>query len=185
MYEMTFFALLTAVFAMVSDLRTGRISNRFLLLCASAGCGFHIWMFVQAHSAGFHDPGEWIRAVLSAAAGPLAGALIPVLLLGWLFLFRMIGAADIKLLAVLGILLGPEKSFVCVLWTMIFAAVFAAGIMASNANFRERFSYFAGYVKQYLMTHRRMPYRGKWDSRSNLHMTVPVLMAVLTVTGIL
>ena len=145
----------------------------------------------------------------------------------------MIGAGDIKLLAVLGAFLGAEKSLWCLFWSFALASVFALGVMLARGTMRERFSYLAAYTGRFLQTRRREPYRqtecagregqqqapakageqqteraatagggrhvnrvtgsrrqtGKirepagWDSGANIHFAVPVLMAVLMMTG--
>ncbi len=44
----------------------------------------------------------------------ICGLLVPILILGILFIFRMLGAGDIKLLSVIGSMIGPTKILNCI-----------------------------------------------------------------------
>ena len=155
--------------AVIPDLRQRRIPNWYLLVCGAAAAGFS----TAAGSGGIQQ----------TCSVMIPGILVPAALLIPLFLFRMIGAADIKLLMVLGILLGGTGSLHCVFRSMLFGAVFAAGVMAAYENAGERFAYLGSYIRRYLATREKPPYRGAWDEKSQIHMTVPILMAVLTMCG--
>ena len=158
-------ACLIAAGAAVMDLRWRRISNVFLGGCLAAA-------IVLIFRSG---PGS----IASSAAG---GAL-PLLLLLPFFRFRMIGAGDIKLLALLGVLLGPRTILRCLFWSFAIGAVFSVGLMACCGNAGERFSYLIDYTKSILEGRQRRPYRKEWDARANIHFSVPVLMTVLMMTG--
>ena len=81
-----------------------------------------------------------LAGIIYSAAGGMEtlidgiwGGAIPLMLLAVFFIFRMIGAGDIKLLMTLGIWLGGRKSLKLLLYTFITAAVFALiRIMASG-----------------------------------------------------
>ena len=181
-------ALFICVCALGMDLQKGRISNRFLLASLLTAAALRLFPVFCSPAIPAH-----LASVLSSVLPPqplscrqlvwemTAGAALPVFLLGWLFRFRMMGAGDIKLLSVLGMLLGPGSVLRCIYYTLLYGSIFSIGILCANQNIRERFLYLAAYIRQYLYTRQITPYRGRWDSRSNLHMTVPVLMAVLTV----
>lgn len=197
---MVILGVVIAAGAMIQDLKCRRISNKYLLICLAAVVCFrfvtaagavrltHIWLpddpvmeEAVRKASGLQIPsgGKIIWLTIRDAA---EGGMIPLLLLGVLYYFRMIGGADIKLLMVLGTLTGAGNSFTCVWRTVLFGAVLSAGIMAAYKSGSERFRYFGDYVSKYLSTGERESYRhaGSWISAANIHLTVPVLMAVLS-----
>ena len=191
---------LIAAGAMVQDLKHRKITNRYLLVCMAAVICFRIVIAVRAvrltrlwlpddpvmaeviqRASGMQIPAGW-KVVLLTVRDAFFGGLIPVLLLGWLYYFRMIGGADIKLLIVLGMLTGARNSFGCVWRTALFGAVISVGIMAACRSGSERLQYLGDYVGRYLKTGERVAYRqsGSWISGANIHLSVPILMAVLS-----
>ena len=179
--EEFYLGILIAAGAMIQDLKYRKIKNRYLLICLAAVVIYRAGLPVAspAVQASANDLKiELLRRLTDA----LAGGFLPVLLLGWLFWFRMMGAGDLKLLIVLGFLFGADKSMLCIWRTMLFGAVMSVGIMAANGSGYERMQHLVSYVRTYLSTGNREPYRRpeSWDKSANLHMTVPVLMAVLS-----
>jgi len=85
MFFETLFPVLTAAVAMVMDLRTSRVDNGWIVFCICIG------LAVQTLSGG-------IRGFL----GAVFGIILPLLFLGGLFVFRMLGPGDIKLFCALG-----------------------------------------------------------------------------------
>ena len=144
------------------------ISNRFLLTALAVAL---IWRI------GTH-PGDGVRFV-----DTLAGGALPFLLLFPFFCFRMIGAGDIKLLTVLGVLFGAAGSLWCLFWSFAIGSVFSVGLMAANQNAGERFRYLIAYVRDDLPGGRRRPYRNEAQGDAVIHFSVPVLMTVLMMTG--
>ena len=47
----------------------------------------------------------------------LTGAAVPLILLGILFIFRMLGAGDVKILCALGGIMGPRTVTECIVYT--------------------------------------------------------------------
>lgn len=199
-FGMMMLGTLIAAGAMIQDLKHRKIANRYLLVCLAAVICFRIIMTVRAvrltrmwlpddpviaeiirKSAGIQIPAGW-KIVLLTIRDAVFGGMIPGLLLGWLYYFRMIGGADIKLLMILGILTGARNSFACVWRTALFGAVISVGIIAAYRSGSERLQYLGDYVGRYLRTGGREAYRqtGSWISGANLHLSVPVLMAVLS-----
>ena len=116
-----------------TDLKRGRVPNEALVLLALAG-------------------------VMDRGLGFLTGAL-PFLLFGvCLFRFRVMGAGDGKLMAVIGGYLGIRGGFYAV------ALGFLAGALWSLWRFRrpglaaERFCYLRGYVRAVVQGRRLQPY---------------------------
>lgn len=99
--------LLAAVCAW-TDLRQRRIYNLVLLPFAAAGAFLKLY---------FYGP----QGLLEGLAGFGAGLLL--LLIS--FLFRQVGGGDVKLLAVIGLLKGPQFALAVFLW-----AALAGGVLA-------------------------------------------------------
>lgn len=112
-----------------------------------------------------------------------AGAGLPILLLGGLFYFRMIGAGDIKVFSAIGGIMGPVRVLWC-MWYAFFAGAFiAAGILLLCGGFKQRFLYLAEYVRAYILTGRRKPYYREGTAIENFHFTIPIFMSVMLYAG--
>ncbi len=85
MFFYTGIPVMMAAAAVVMDLRTARVDNGWILFCMAAGLAMRI-----------------LANGIIGVFWYFTGALIPVVLLGWLFVFRMLGPGDIKLLSVIG-----------------------------------------------------------------------------------
>lgn len=108
-------AVLLSAAASVSDIRSGRIPNRLVLLGLLSGLG--LAYVLGAGGWGFAGG----AGLLAALQGLLAGAL----LLLPLYLLRLLGAGDVKLMAALGALLGwPGVGWLAAL------SLLAAGLLA-------------------------------------------------------
>ncbi len=92
-----------------SDLRTRRVGNRWLAFGAALALGLH----AAATAAGLpHSAGaRWWS--------PLGGALTGLALMLPLYLLRAMGAADVKLMAVVGAFAGAATVAAAVLYTML------------------------------------------------------------------
>jgi prepilin peptidase CpaA len=101
-------ALLTALLACATDIRTRRIPNRLTL---AAVCLALLWRVATG-------------GVAAGAAG-LAGCVLGLLLFLPLFIVRGLGGGDVKLLAALGAWVGAFL----VTWTALYAAL-AGGLLA-------------------------------------------------------
>ena len=113
----------------------------------------------------------------------LAGAVLPILLLWGLFLFRMLGAGDIKALSVLSGLLGASRGLRCLAWSVAAGAVLSLVLLAAERNWQERFLYFFQYVRRVLASGRRVAYLRPEDAAAKIHFTVPVLMGTMLTIG--
>jgi prepilin peptidase CpaA len=158
-------ALFLALGAVEMDLRSRKISNAWL--AAGWLAGFCIRVMPAAGDAGDF----------------FGGSILPLLLLAVLFRFRMLGAGDIKLLSVLGGLMGISAVWMCICWSFLFGAVFAVGILSACGSWRQRFSYFFRRIRQFLTTKTVVPYRTGNDGPECLHFSVPVLMGTLLWIG--
>ena len=149
-----------------TDLRARRVPN--------------IWLALHAVFALLLRVG---RGEVQPIPAALTAAVIPFLLLFPLFLIRAVGAGDIKLLMVIGLYIGRPAVLHCLLWSFLFAGVFALPVLFFPARRRARFSYLFSYFRSYLKSGRRRPYIPDPASPDTVHMTIPVLMSVLLWIG--
>ncbi|MCQ2509459.1 MAG: prepilin peptidase [Lachnospiraceae bacterium] len=158
--------VLYAFWAMILDLTRSRISNRYLIVGWAAGAAATMLYPFPAGQLQF-----------------LGGALLPILLLFLLFYFRMMGAGDIKLLSVLGGMLGLRASLSLLICSFVIGAVISVGILTVRGSWFRRFRFFYRYVYNYRVTGVRIPYRPKVVSKDELHFAIPVFIAVLLWKG--
>lgn len=148
------------------DLVYGRVANEWIILAWVIGISR------QVQSLG-------IWGVPAFAAG----AVVPIAVLYGLFLFRMLGAGDIKLLSALGGLMGAGSVWKCIICSIILGAMISLAILLSCKNLQERIHYFIQYMCDYMRTGRRTPYILKGNRMENYPFTVSVLFAVMLYTG--
>ena len=80
---------------------------------------------------------------VSSLGSWICGLLVPILILGILFIFRMLGAGDIKLLSVIGSMIGPTKILNCISYSFLIGAVISAALMIQAAlSASEFFTYY-------------------------------------------
>ena len=153
--------------AVICDIRTDRIPNSIIVV------GFLTGMIYQSIHHG-------IYGILQG----MASAMIPFIVLFPIFTIRGLGAGDIKLLAVAGTFLSVDKSKHCLIFSLIFGAVFALIKMLYQRNFIERIQYFISYVRRVYETGHFFKYNTEaTDATSKIHMSIPILLAVLLGIG--
>ncbi len=148
------------------DLIREKIDNRFLAVCWVLAAGY------QAGSAGFKGIGIF-----------LTGSIIPIMMLYVLFRFRMLGAGDIKLLSVIGGIVGPTVIFKCIVLSFLFGALLSLGFVLVCGNLTARLLYFANYINHVITVKKALPYYRPGKRMENIHFTIPILMAVLIHIG--
>lgn len=159
-------AVLFTTVAVCMDLNWEKIDNRWIMFGWLTGFSYRLW------KSGLKGTGIF-----------LVGALVPVLILYLLFVFRMIGAGDIKLLSVLGGFMGPSAVVVCIGISFLFGAVFSLAVLILCGNLKSRLRYFAGYFNRFITTKEIIPYIRKGRQMENIHFSVPILMSVLLFAG--
>ncbi len=112
----------------LSDIDKWRISNQSLALWTVGGVIYELAFFGGAN-----------------IADKIIGAFLPALLLGMFFLFRMLGAGDIKLFCVLGIWLGAEDILKCMLFSFLIGAGISIVKIVINKNAAERLNVLVRY----------------------------------------
>ena len=145
--------------AVLCDLSTEKVPNALILV--GLGAGF-IWQVLQNQLGGM--------------ARFLGGACIPVISLGGLYLFRMIGAGDIKLLAAVGGFLGAAGSFRCMLLAVLIGGVCAGVLIFIRKNFYSRMLCLDRYLREEKIF---SPYLDPAGADGRFCFTLPVFLAVL------
>ncbi len=162
--------MILLVFTMVcalSDLQTHKIPNRLIL------CGL-IWAVMCRVF--------WISqgGILCLWDG-IAGLIIPIVLIGPLAALKMIGGGDVKLLAVIGLLLGAKDSINIICASFLYAAIWSAVIVIRRRNLFYRFQILYRYLVKVMATGRLSAYRTeKSDPSGELCFALPVLAALCT-----
>ena len=161
-------SVLTALVGMGMDLKKKKIANQWILFSMAAG------YMIRLYAGGIK--------ILPDAAG---GMILPVLLLGWLFVFRMLGAGDIKTLSALGVCLGVRKILKCMIWSFLAGGVISLVLVLTRCSLPERLRYMGNYIRTVVHTGRIQPYSCKGENHpENFSFMVPVFLAViLTVAG--
>lgn len=158
--------------AVYMDLRYQKVDNLFLLLFLILGFGYQIWS-------------DGLRGM----ARFFLGIGVPVLCLYILFVFRMLGAGDIKLLSVLGAWIGPKCISKCILLSFLFGAGLSVLVIFICGNLKARLHYFKTYLnlilhtKDILKKDNIIPYYTPGDRMENIHFTVPILMSIVIYAG--
>lgn len=124
----------------------------------------------------------WIQGGMGCL-GYLRGGMVPLVLLFPLFVFRMLGPGDIKLLSVLGGIMGGEAILKCMMLSFVLGGVLSVAVIALCGNLVERLSYFIEYITQLINTKQIRPYYKAGMQMENIHFCVPILMSVMLYVG--
>ena len=148
------FPAIAAGCAALMDIQRAKVDNGWLLFCVLVSLFTRIWKMDVS------SLGSWI-----------CGLLVPILILGILFIFRMLGAGDIKLLSVIGSMIGPTKILNCISYSFLIGAVISAAL------------YLLHYISVYFKTGKREPYYKSGMPLENFHFTVPIFLSALLYAG--
>lgn len=161
------FPVTVAAVAVIMDLRTGKVDNGWILF--SMLLEFTVICFTEGAGG------------LLKAAG---GVMLPLICVGPLFLFHMLGAGDIKLLSALGAIMGIEKIFSCLIYSFLCGGFIALAILLLNGDGLLRFRYLGEYVREFMETGKIKPYyKSGMEAPENFHFTIPVFMSVMLYAG--
>ncbi len=164
--------LLLIIFTSVAaafDLRCRRIPN--LLILSGILCGIVCCLA--------RGPGASFDKVLFL----LSGTFLPLLLFGWLFYFRMIGAGDIKLLCMAGSFLGPAGCLRCIAVSVFAGGLHSAFLVLRRRDLFARLSRLGTYVSDLVNTGQWRPYRDGSDRSGEFCFSVDILLAVIYVSA--
>ena len=141
--------------AAIGDLRRRRVANRWLLAGAVGAIALHAGA-TAAGQPGLAGPQWW---------SPLAGAALGLLLMLPMYLARAMGAADVKLMGVVGLFIGVPAVALAVVYTMLagglltMAALRESGVAGRlAANLRGARAGLAGDETPLARTAARLPY---------------------------
>lgn len=135
---MSFYTILPVVISAMAvwmDFREASVDNGWILFSFVTG------FLIQITERG-----------LKGGAIFLTGVAVPVILLGILFVFRMLGAGDIKLLCALGGIMGPRTVTECIFYSLLAGAGISLAILISTGGIRQRFLYFYQYMNEFYCT---------------------------------
>ncbi len=158
--------LCLAVAAVLSDLGSERIPNG--IIAAGLACGILYQIFTNG---------------ITGIVLYLGGVVLPILIFGAFYYFRMIGAGDIKLLCMAGGFFGPSGCFVCVKWSIFLGGLISLAIMLRRHNIEERLMYFAEYVSRYAQDRKWRPYMSGIEEGARFSFSVPILLGILCQIG--
>ena len=99
-----------------------------------------------------------------------------------LYYFRMMGAGDIKLLAVAGGFLGPQEAVYCAAASLLVGAALSAVVLFKRKNLKKRLLYFYSYMYRQ-QTGEWEPYLNETDQDGRIHFAVAILGAILLYMG--
>ena len=156
------FPAIAAGCAALMDIQRAKVDNGWLLFCVLVSLFTRIWKMDVS------SLGSWI-----------CGLLVPILILGILLL----GAGDIKLLSVIGSMIGPTKILNCISYSFLIGAVISAALMISSGIVCQRILYLLHYISVYFKTGKREPYYKSGMPLENFHFTVPIFLSALLYAG--
>jgi len=113
----------------------------------------------------------------------IGGMLTPILVLLPLFLFRMMGAGDVKLFSALGGIIGFSAILQGIALSFLFGAILSAAFVIVCGNLSERLWYFANYITRFSHTKTIVPYYRRGQYAENIHFTIPVLLGMMLYVG--
>jgi prepilin peptidase CpaA len=141
------------------DLRFYKIPNLLIVIGISIGIAYSCYM------------NGWTGVLDS-----LIGIGIPIILLMALHIFRMLGAGDIKLFAVIGGIIG------CSVWNVILYSFIVGGLLSTihmlyHHSLVSRIHFFRNYVQSCLQAGKIIPYKSGFDE-GNTNYTIHFSIAV-------
>lgn len=158
--------LLVAGVAMIMDLCWMRVDNGWILCSLVSGLLFQVCSY-------------GIQGVIRF----VAGVTFPVMILGALFVFRMLGAGDIKVFCALGGFMGMKMIGKCILFSFFLGGGLSLIILLFYGDFYQRIHYFINYFQELFQTRKVRPYYKTEMALENFHFTVPIFMSVLLHVG--
>lgn len=136
-----FVLVLLLLLALISDIKTYKISNKITFPFIAFGLIINLYL-------------GSIRGIAASAAG----ILIPVLLLVFLFALHMLGAGDIKLFCAIGSICGKEFVLYSIACSFLMGGIIALVIMCCRKNGQYRLRYLLEYLKGCWLTFSLLPY---------------------------
>ena len=179
--------------AVLMDLYQMKIKNSWILFSMLIGFGYDLWrggwngtafvFSIHTSCIQHHTHKDRNREMNIFPRSPISGTGIPLVVLGWLFYFRMLGSGDIKLFCVLGGIMGPVHILWCIWYAFLTGGLLSLAILILCGGFSQRIQYLVKYMKTYIRTGERKAYYRNGTAWENIHFTVPVFMSVMLYAG--
>lgn len=160
------FLLLYLFTGVIMDFATRKISNGWILFGLAVGfiCSF-------------------LEGGITGVALSILGMCISLLLLV-LFVFRALGAGDIKLFMVIGVFLLKDELLKIMVVSFLLGGVGALWKLIRTGGFKKRFSYLWNYVLQVAVTGKMVAYKKNvWEDDAVIHFSLYIFLAVALVLG--
>lgn len=156
--------MILLIVAIRSDVLYGKVSNWIIVAGLFGGIIYRIY-----------QNGIW------GVVSWLQGFLLPCVLLFLLLSFAMIGAADIKLLAMIGSIFGITFIGNVIIWSVVFGAILSIIQMVRFQNFFYRFQYLINFITELTQEKKIKPYYSeKTDGKKCvIPFTVPIGIAFM------
>lgn len=119
-----FISLTVALFAAVSDVKSRKITNRFIIRGYMIGLIYQIIQF-------------FLKGDFTYVKDAFYGFLLPYLFI-FLYSLNVIGAADIKLFSVIGLIIGTKRVLLLIVISFVIAGcmgIFAISILKKEKNY--------------------------------------------------
>lgn len=138
------------LFALISDLRTYKIKNSITYSFMLVGLTVNL-----------------ARGGLEGLMFSLQGIILPVACLFILYVMKVVGAGDVKLLSSVGAVMGAGFALYATICSFICGGFIASGIILTRHNGAERFKYLIKYVKSCFLTMELLQYTDFKDIRGS------------------
>lgn len=117
---------------------------------------------------------------ISSMLNYFGGMIVPILILFPLFMLRMFGAGDIKLLSVVGLFLGIQAAIHIIIASIVIGGILSIIKLVQNRNIKQRVAYFMQYVRGTSCGIRSGYYDANSDNYTNaIHFSIAILVAVV------
>jgi prepilin peptidase CpaA len=144
-------ALLLLLLAVYSDIKTRKIKNIIVLPFCILGIVIN-----------------FILGGKDALYYSLLGVAIPIVTLFVLFILKMLGAGDIKLLAAIGAVLGSKAIIYVMIFSFLAGGIMAVFVMALRRNALERAKHLFDYIKSCVLSVKIEKYHSLVNDKSGV-----------------
>lgn len=143
------------------DVRTGKLPNRMLVIWMAVlgiWCvGGKLWIAAERWNT-VESWGVIVARCAVSGGGYFGRTAGMALVLFPLFVFRMMGAGDVKMMALLGGVFGIRQGFEIIFFGLAAAAVWSLFYMARKRMFLKRIGYFLNYMMRLFYCGEITPY---------------------------
>ncbi len=152
--------LVLVTLAAISDLKTHKIKNKLILVFMILGLVTNLFLYGGK------------GAVVSSL-----GIVVPIVLLFFLYAFKMMGAADVKLFGAIGAIMGMKFALINIIFSILCGGIIAVILLIFRKNGIERLKYLFEYIKTSFFMMKVLPYTNIKDTQdgSKFHFAVSIL----------